>query len=137
MSIDATKVIFASTLNAYKNTGVKSGTVSVSGTVAAGAEATFDGTVTLDAEAKFFTILVETTGGAFLPGSVRWQSLPSALYYEVGASGPASSLTLLLTLVVSGNNLTLRAYTLNPYGSTITLNSTTINFKYVPYTIAN
>jgi hypothetical protein len=135
MNIDATKVIYASTLNAYKNTGVRSGTVTVSGNIAAGAIQDWTTDISLSEAAKYFTILVKTT--SFTGGTVRWQAMPSALYYDVPASGPAASLQCLLAVIVNGTTVTLKVWTLNPYGSTITMTATPIEFKYVPYTLVS
>lgn len=134
MTVDATKVIYASTLNAFKNTGVKSGGVAVAGGIEAGEIADWSTSVTLPEEPKFFTILVKATG--LFDTTPRWQPLPSSLYYNVPASGPDTKLAVLLTLRVVGNTVTLIATTLNPFGSTITLSATNIEFKYVPYTLS-
>lgn len=136
MTADPSKILFYTGYNAYKNTGVKSATVTVSGTVAAGAVADYETSITLDEVPTYFTILVKTTS-ALTSDTARWQPLPSANYYVVPASGPASSLGVLLVLAINGTTLTFRAWTLNPFGSTLTWTTTNIEFKYVPYTLAN
>lgn len=133
IQVDPSKVKFYSGFNAYKNTGVKSASVVVSGTLGAGATADYDKTIALTEQPVFFTILVKTTG--FIGGAARWQTMPSALYYDVPASGPAASLAVLLAVVVNGTNVTLRAWAHNPYDSTLTFTTTTIEFKFVPYTL--
>ena len=42
-------------------------------------------------------------------------------------------LTCELTIIVSGNQISFSATLFNPYASLVTLQDTTINFKYVPY----
>jgi hypothetical protein len=135
MSVDPSLVQFYSGFNAYKNTGVKSGTTTVSGTLAAGTAANYNSTVTLDEVPVYFTVLVRTT--SLVGGTTRWQALPSSVYYDVPCSGPASSLTVFLTLIVNGSDITLRASALNPFVSTLTWTTTNIEFKYVPYTLVS
>lgn len=133
--IDPTLVRYYSGFNAYKNDSVKLASVTVSGTLGAGAVGDYETTITLDELPLYFTAQVKTTN--LVGGVVRWQSMPSSLYYDVPCSGPLSSLAVMLTIIVNGNNVTFRAWTMNPAGSTITWSTTNIDFRYVPKTLAN
>jgi len=133
MSVDATKVIYASTLNAYKNLGVLSESVVVSGAVGAGSTRTWDTTFTASDIPTYFTIIVEAT--SFTSSTLRWQTFPPARYRNVTCSGPSSLEPVQLAVLVDGSDITFRAKYKNPYGSTLTFTSTDIDFIYVPYTI--
>lgn len=134
--IDARKVEFGTMFNAYKNDGVKSGSTTISGTLNTGVIGYYDTDIILPAKPDYFTIMVKANDFVY-GGAQRWKTMPSTVYCNVPCSGPGPNWDVLLGFVINDVTLTLRAWTLNNSGVTITWTSTTIDFQYVAYSLAN
>lgn len=135
MTVDSSKIQYYTGYNTYKNLGVRSASVLVSGVIAAGTAADYTTTISLEANYKFSTARVRTTD--FVGGSPRWQAFPPSVYYDVPTSaGPVSSLQVFLALDINGNQLSFKAFAFNPEASDVTFSSTTIDFVYAVHTTA-
>lgn len=129
---DYTKLQYFSGANTFKNTNVKTATLTLSGSVGAGVEVTTQTAVTLTENQVFVFAAAEYT--EFVRGgTATYQQLPTfdAL---VNSSGGAMSAYILAR--VNGTTVTFIAGLKNPLGVSITLTSTTFNIKYVTYTLA-
>jgi len=130
--VDYSKLNFTSQLNTFKNTGVYSSSITLSGNLGAGATATFTSTITL-AENQVFVFAkaqyVEFTKG----GAPTWQMLPTFDAYVV--TTPIGFINTALYATVNGNIVTFTAFMRNPYGTTETIANTTIPITYVTYTV--
>lgn len=134
MSLDPEKVIFASSLNAYKNTGVYDTSVTVSGTLTAGQTRSWTSVVTLPENQDFSYAVakyVEFTKG----GAAVYQQIP--VFDASITTTPTGGLTASIYYTISGSTITFTVFMNNPYGGTETITSTTVDIRYVTYTTAN
>lgn len=133
--IDASKIQYYTGYNTYKNLGVRTARVTVSGSLASGAIGDYTAVVTLLEDYKFSTARVKTND--FRSGSTaRWQAFPPATYYNVPCSAGATELAVRLLLEVNGNQVTFKATALNPNPGSITFVTTDIDFVYAVHTTA-
>lgn len=134
MSIDAERVIFASTLNAFKNTGVYDTSVTIAGgSLGAGATRTGTVIITLNEDPDFSYAIaeyVELTKG----GGASWQPIPT---FDALVASSGGNLQAALYFQINGNTVVFTAFTNNPYGAPVTVTATTFNIRYVTYTLAN
>jgi len=135
MTIDAEKVIFASTLNAYKNQGVKTSSVAISGSMASGAILQLSTAVTLTESPVYFTVLANMND--FFNTANRWQVVPSSRATVFATTGFVSTVTGYVGFTVSGSTVTFVVTIWNNSGGVVNLVATTVPFQYVPYTLAN
>ena len=135
---DGSKIQYYSGYNTYKNQGVRSATVTVSGSLAAGGLKSYSTAVALLANYKYSTGLVKTNDFASSPaGTPRWQPFPPANTYTVPCSGGfGTELTVQLELLIDTGSVTFRATAFNNDSSTITFTSTDISFVYSVHTTA-
>ena len=138
MSIDYSKLQFFSRANTFKNTGVFTTSIVLSGTIPSGTERTFTSVITLAerqvfvfAEAKYaeFTKFLGTGATTKL-----WQRFPTFDAYI--PTTPTGNLAAYMTPLVNGTTVTFKAGIFNPYAGTETITSTTIDISYVTYTLA-
>ncbi len=121
--------IFSSDLDAFKHSGtIQTESMTISGTIAQGAEKeVFSGEFTLSGQD-----LNEITFDNSQKHSGKWHGLTESRTF-VRETTTNTDLIFVLTTVVTGTTLKIRAWTMNPYAMSITLQSTVINFRYVPY----
>lgn len=130
MTLDLSRVIYSSTTNAYKNTGVKTSSINLTGTVAAGTFATFETTIVLTETQNYGKLFIYVTD--FFSSETGWfNARASAL---INTSGPATTHDFWLGTKINGDNVTVYAQLFNPYGSTLTLTDTTVPIIYITYT---
>lgn len=136
MSVDLTKVVFSSTTNSFKNTGVYTTSLSLPTSYTAFQEQTASTTITL-AENQAFVFAtanyaeysrVVTEGVS----TVFTQTLPTFDGYAVSGSGPQS---FYLYATVNGTSVTFTVGSKNAYGTSQTYTAQTINITYVAYTV--
>jgi hypothetical protein len=138
MSVDLSKVIYSSTANSFKNTGVFSTSVTLSGTVGAGASVSFSSVVTLSENQVFSFFIAEYADlGKVLFGNTtrHWQRVPTLATAYVQTT-PTGNLGCTLRALINGSVVTFTATLTNPYAGVETITSTTINIRYVTYTLA-
>lgn len=133
MSIDLRQTLFTTSANSFKNTGVYDTSVSASGTVAAGATANFSTTITLTENQVFCYAIGQYQDFVRLDGN-KWRQIPTFDLYI--ATTPTGNLNWYLFYRINGNQVTFTLGVFNPYGGTETISATTINIKYVTYTLA-
>lgn len=133
MSFDLRQMKFSSAANSFKNTGVYTTSLTMSGTIGAGATKTVTTTVTLEEDQVFAYALARYNEVAKNSGNA-WQKIPT--FDASVPSTPIGFLKSAIYFTINGNNITFTAFMFNPYGSTETLTSTTFNIRYVAYTLA-
>jgi hypothetical protein len=116
--------------NTFKNTGVFTTSVTLSGAVANGAFGTFDTTLTLTQPPIYSETLANFT--EFVSGTSGW--------WDTKQNGrittSAGTTNFWIILIINGNNVTFRAQVFNSTASPFTLSTTTVNIQYVTYTLA-
>jgi hypothetical protein len=134
--IDLRNALYSSSANSFKNTGVYTTSVSLSGSVAAGATATFTSTITLNENQVFTYFTAEYADLAKVIFGITtkfWQRSPSGANAYIPTT-PSDSLGADINARVNGNVVTFIAVLFNPYGTPETITPTTINIRYVTYT---
>lgn len=130
--IDYSKLNFSSQLNTFKNTGVFSTSITMSGNLPAGTERTFTSVITLE-ETQVF-VFARAEYAEFIVGVTEWQIFPT---FDMNVpTTPIGSLTGYLLAQVDGNVVTFIAGIANPYGTDETITDLTIPISYVTYTLA-
>lgn len=131
---DASKLQYYTGYNTYKNLGVRSASVTVSGSTAPSAISDWQTTVTFDEDYKYSTAKVRTND--VLGGSVRWQGFPAARFYRVPVTGHPSVTEFAVTLLieVNGNQVTFKATVFNGTPDPLNWTTTTIDFEYAVHT---
>jgi hypothetical protein len=138
MTVNVTKLIFSSSNNTFKNTGVYDTSIVLSGTILAGQTRTFTSVVVLDevptfvfAKAKYREFTKYINGFT----SQVWQKFPT--HYAYIPTTPTGNLGADLRVNVNGTTVTFTAVIHNPYGATETITAETIRIRYSPYTLTN
>lgn len=138
MAVDVTKLIFSSSNNTFKNTGVYDTSIILSGTIAPSATATFTKVITLTdnqdfvfAKAKYREFTKYINGFT----SQVWQKFPT--HYAYIPTTPTGNLGADLRVSVNGNIVTFTAVIFNPYVGTETITTETISIRYTTYTLTN
>lgn len=122
--------MFSSDLDAYRSDGVvQVRSVTFTGTVAAGAISTQTATSFTLTNLDFYQILFDNS--VYSPTKYRDVNLEGGTMIHETTS--PSDLTAWFETKVNGNTLTISAKLFNPYSMTITLQDTTINFRFVAY----
>lgn len=134
MTVDLEKVILFTGANAFKNTGVYDTSITMTGTITAGQTRTFTSVVTLD-ENQDFAYAIANYVEFIKGGSAAYQVLPTFDAYVV--TTPTGFINTALYFTINGSTVTFTAAINNPYGGTETIADTTINIRYVTYTLAN
>lgn len=126
---DYSKSMINSDLDAFKNSGaVLTAAISFGGAIGAGSEHVRTAQITV-ASPDFAQILFDSS----TKHSGKFKSLQLSPYTMIHESTRDSELGCDLTIIVSGNIVTLRGSVFNPYDTTVSLDATTINFRYIPY----
>lgn len=131
--IDLRQVLFSSSANSFKNTGVFDTSITASGTVGAGATKEFTSTITLSENQVFSYALAQYTDFVLNNGN-QWQKIPTFDLYI--ATTPTGNLNWYLLTTITGSTVKFTLGLFNSYPGTETIPSTTINIRYVTYTLA-
>jgi hypothetical protein len=123
------KDIFNSDLDAFKESGIQTASVTFSGTVAAGQEVDL-ATAPLTVDGLDFSQVI-FDNSFYHSGKYRNLSLENATMINEITNG--SQLQANIGMKVVGNQIQFIAQIFNPYSVAITLSTTTINFIYIPY----
>lgn len=136
--IDYSKLQFYSGANTFKNTGVFTTSITLSGTIPTGTEKIFTSVVTLTENQVFvFAEAKYAEFAKFLGTGVTtklWQRFPTFDAYV--PTTPTGNLAAYITPLVNGQTVTFKAGIFNPYVGTETITSTVIAISYVTYTLA-
>lgn len=119
--------------NTFKNTGVFTTSVTLSGVVGVGAFANFDTTITLTQAPVYSVTLAQFK--EFASGVTDWWDIKENGDITVTA-GPVGNTNFWILVIINGLNVTFRAQTFNPNAAPITLQSTNVPIQYVTYTLA-
>lgn len=130
--IDLRQVKFSTAANTFKNTGVFDTSVTASGTVGAGATKEFTTTISLTENQVFCYAIAEYEDYGLLNGN-QWQKIPT---FDVELqTTPLGNIAWYLLFDINGTDVTFTLGLQNPYGGTETIPTTTINIRYVTYTL--
>jgi len=121
--------VFNSDLDAFKQSGIQTASVTFSGSVAAGGEVVLTTSPLTLNNLDFSQILFDNS--FYHPGRYRNMALENATMINETTRG--SQLQCNVAQVVNGNTIQLTATLFNPYDGAVTLSTTTINFLYIPY----
>lgn len=131
--IDYSKLNYISSKNTFKNTGVFSTSISLSGNIAPGTEVQFTSTINLTENQVFVfarAFYTEYVKG----GSATWQIFPS---FDVNVpTNPVGLLSGYLLARVNGTQVQFIAGIFNPYFAPETITPMSIPISYVTYTLA-
>lgn len=123
-------IMMDSDLDAYKNSDeIKTGSINFSGSIGAGAEVSQNATPFSVDDLDISEILFDNS----VQHSGQFKSLRIVPFTMVHESTNDSYLGVDLRVVVQGDTITLGGTLFNPYDVPVTLDSTTINFRYIPY----
>lgn len=131
---DPAKLAFSTSFDAFKNNDYKTGFLTVTGTIAAGATATYSGSVTLDRTDSVTQIYYETSVNSDYHSVARNYLLTSdARIDHSNGSTPTlpgtAAYSLLFTTAYSANTLTLSVTTRNPNANTLTVVTEIVSFE--------
>lgn len=127
---DYSNKLIDSDLDAFKNSGaIVNASLTFSGSVGAGAEQVQATTITLADVPDFYEILFDSS----TKHSGKFKSLRIAPFSLIHESTRDSELGVDLTVIVAGNTITIRGSLFSPYDAPVTLDTTTFNFRYIPY----
>lgn len=119
-----------SDLDAFKNAGTIQGVaITVSGNLAGGEQKTFTSASLSATSPDFAQFLFDNSQ----KHSGKFKNIILEEYTMVYDSTSLSELTVVLNVVVNNNQIYFTASMLNPYAAIATLQTTTLNFKYIPY----
>lgn len=122
--------IFSSDLDAFRSDGViQTRSITFSGSVAGGATATRTATAFTLTNLDFYQVLFDNS----VYSSGKWRDMELEGGTLVHETTTPSDLSAWFTPVISGNNLTITVTLFNPNAGSVTLQSTTINFRFVAY----
>ena len=133
MTVDLTRVLFHSNYNAFKNTGVYTTSITASGTVGAGAIATFTSVVELDEDQDLAYAIAQYVEYTKL-GSATYQPIP---VYDAYIPATSGLMRWAIIFVLDGSTVTFTLFAHNQSGSPEVVTETTIPITYVTYTLAN
>lgn len=123
------KIIIDSDLDAYKNAGqIKTASLTISGTLGAGAAASWTTSLTAtspDMGQMLFDNSIQHFG--------RFKSMTLVPYTMVDETTNNSLLLAIITQIINGNDITIKADVTNPYAGAVNLQTTTLNFRYIPF----
>lgn len=132
--IDLSKVIYYSGVNAFKNIGVYDTSISMSGTIAPGATQVFAQLISLPENQNFAYAIAEYS--EFIKGgTATWQVIPT--FDAKITTTPTGNLSMAIFFVINGSTVAFKTAVFNPYGGTETITATTLNIRYVTYTVDN
>lgn len=118
-----------SDLDAFKHEGVvRTAAVTLSGSLGAGARTTQTATLTIP-NPDFSQFLFDNDQ----KHSGKFKNLSLEGITMVNETTSPSELTCGLNVSISGDQVVLSATLFNPYSGSVNLQTTTINFRYIPY----
>lgn len=149
--IDYSKIVFSSDTNAFKNVNRYSGTLTFPTGLNAGQTVDVTSRVQLTDSpvfTQFFANFLETTEAIGLYASaagttpVRWFSanIPGLFGVGIHVNAPAGQVSWLscsVYPVINGSTVVVTGTVINPYAVSITLDSLTVPWVFVEYTLAN
>ena len=148
MTVDLTKLNLFSPDNAFKNVSRYTGSITFPTSVGAGSTATVSTSFTLTGPpvfTEFFANILELNEAVTLYGTAagttpkRWYSsnVPGNFGIAIHETSPSTLwLNCGMSPTISGNTVTVTGYMFNGGGSTITLDSLTVPFVFIEYTLA-
>lgn len=126
---DYSHILISSDLDAFKNSGaIQTVTLSFGGSIGAGAEMV-QRTVLNVPSLDFYQILFDNSA----KHSGKFKSMQISPYTLIHESTRNSELGVDLTVIVDANTITIKGSLFNPYDASVTLDNTTLNFRYIPY----
>lgn len=121
--------IFNSDLDAFKQSGILTDSITFSGTLGAGQESLLNTAPHTINALDFAQVLFDNS--YYHPGRFRNVSLENATMVNETTRG--SQLQCNVSQLVNGNTIQFVGTVFNPYNVPVNLSTTTINFQYVPY----
>jgi hypothetical protein len=121
--------IFNSDLDAFKQSGILTGSITFSGSIAAGGEIDLYTTPQVINSLDFAQVLFDNS--YYHPGRFRTLSLENATMVNETTRG--SQLQVNVFELINGNTIQFGGKLFNPYSGAVTLSTTTINFQYIPF----
>ncbi|UOF80552.1 hypothetical protein [Caudoviricetes sp.] len=119
-----------SDLDAFKNAGaIQTTSITMSGVIGAGQRYTVESARLTVTSPDFAQFLFDSS----TKHSGKFKNLILEQYTMVYESTNLSELTCGLEVRVSGNQIYFVANMFNPYAIAVTLQTTTFNFRYIPY----
>lgn len=119
-----------SDLDAFKNSGeVQTASVTFSGNLGAGLRSTLTSTPLAVTSPDFAQFLFDNSQ----KHSGKFKNIMLERYTMVRESTSLSELVCELAIISTGTLVSFSASLFNPYAITVALQTTTINFKYIPY----
>ena len=124
-------IIYDSRLDVFKNDGdIRTTSFTVSGTLNGSSMRTFTApTITVDSP-DFGVLMFDNSR----KHSGQYRGMAHQYGTLVRETTNNSDLTLELTMRVTGNNIVFSGTLMNAYSTSVALQSTVINFIYIPYT---
>lgn len=120
----------SSDLDTYKHTGVRTASLTISGTIPSAGELNFStGLIPVD-NPDYGKFLFDH--GDLHANKYRDLSMDRIVFIYNNTTS-LYDVVAMLFVEVSGTGATIRARVINPYGSSTSLRSTTLNFRYVPF----
>lgn len=125
---------FSNIYNSFKNNDYATGTLTVSGTIAAGAFATYSGSVTLNRNESVSQIYYSTSVNSRITstGLTYLLTSDSQIIHDNGSTPTfpgTASYGFVFTVSYTNTGITLTANAFNPYIETLTLVTETISFQ--------
>jgi len=128
---DYSSKLISSDLDAFKNNGaVLTASFTVSGSPTKGQRLNFTTGAIVVPDPDYYQILYDNSQRH--SGKFRSLSLENGRTYIYETTSP-SYLGLEMTTVMTATTIEIKGSVFNPYGSTVALQSTVINFRYIPY----
>lgn len=121
--------IFNSDLDAFKQSGILTGSITFAGSIGAGQEIQLLTTPQTINSLDFAQMLFDNS--FYHPGRYRDVSLENATMVNEVTRG--SQLQCNVFQVVNGTSIQFGGTIFNPYSGAVTFSTTTINFLYVPF----
>jgi len=122
--------LFSSDLDAYRTDGnIQTRSVTFSGTLAAGAQTSQTTTAFTLSDLDFHQLLFDNS--VYSSGKFRDVTLEGGTLIHETTAG--SDLSAWFEPKVNNGSLTIKVNLFNPSASNVTLQSTTIDFRFVPY----
>lgn len=122
--------VFNSDVDAYKNSGqIRTASLTFGGSVGAGAAYSATTSLALTDIPDLTQILFDNN----VQHSGKYKNLVLEGITLVHESTRNSYLTIVLSARINGNTIELRGDGFNPYNGAVVIDSTTLNFRYIPY----
>lgn len=127
---DYSSRLTSSDLDAFRSDGIEyTDTLTLSGTLAGSSTVTATGAGIVMPNLDFYQVTYEN----IITHSGKWRDIALEPVTTLNETTFGSDISAFLTVTVANGVLTVRAIALNPYGSSVALQSTTINIRVVAY----